>query len=184
MKILPLLVFLGTMVVSTVASANALYLNQPLGSFNATVGTGAFEDYWTFNLGGINNINAQINNQNYTLSVPSGSFKIQDIQTLSLKLYSTVLGSSTFNPLNYSAVSGDLNPTTTGMTFNSLASGSYALKVSGIGDGLAGGRYSGSLAVAPVPEPETWILLMIGGVLLSLQLRRKNISQDPMFLSV
>ncbi|MDO9270769.1 MAG: FxDxF family PEP-CTERM protein [Methylobacter sp.] len=183
MKILPLLAFLGTMFVSTGASANALYLNQPLSSFNATVGTSAFEDYWTFNLGGVNNISGQINNQNYTLSVPSGSFVIQDIQNLSLKLYSTMLGSSTFNPLNYRSVSGDLNPAVTGVTFNSLASGSYALKVTGIGDGLVGGRYSGSLAVAPVPESEAWILLVIGIVLLGLQLRRKNISQNPMFIS-
>jgi hypothetical protein len=184
MKILLLLVFWGSMFVSSGASANALYLNQPLGSFSATVGTGAFEDYWTFNLGGTNNISGQVNNENYTLSVPSDSFVIQNIQNLSLKLYSTMLGASTFNPLNYSSVSGDLNPTVAGVTFNSLVSGSYALKVSGIGDGLVGGRYSGSLVVAPVPEPEVWMLLMIGVVLLGLQLRRKNISQNPMFISV
>ncbi|MGZ4968192.1 MAG: FxDxF family PEP-CTERM protein [Methylobacter sp.] len=184
MKILPLLFFWGTMFVSAEVSANALYLNQPLSSFNATVGASAFEDYWTFDLGAVSNINGHINNQNYTLSVPSGSFVIQDIQNLTLRLYSTVLGSSTFNPLNYSAVSGNLNPAATGVTFNSLASGSYALKVTGVGDGLVGGRYSGSLLVAPVPEPQTWILLMVGAVLLSLRLRRKNISQDPMFISV
>jgi hypothetical protein len=184
MKILLLLVFWGSMFVSSGASANALYLNQPLGSFGATVGTSAFEDYWTFNLGGASNISGQVNNENYTLSVPSESFVIQNIQNLSLKLYSTMLGASTFNPLNYSPVSGDLNPTAAGATFNALASGSYALKVSGIGDGLVGGRYSGSLVVAPVPEPEVWMLLMIGVVLLGLQMRRKNISQNPMFISI
>jgi len=184
MKILLLLAFWASMFVSSGASANALYLNQPLGSFGATVDKGGFEDYWTFNLGGTNNISGRVNNENYTLSVPSGSFVIQDIDNLSLKLYSTMLGASTFNPLDYRPVAGDLNHAAAGATFNALASGSYALKVSGIGEGLVGGRYSGSLVVAPVPEPEVWMLLIVGVALLGLQMRRKNISQNSMSISI
>jgi len=180
MKILPLLVFMGTMLGSAGASANAVYLNQPLNAIDANVSVGSFEDYWTFDVGTPSAIAGQVNNSVFNFL---GMFVIQNINDLTVDLRSTALGATTFNPLTYSVVAGDSNPSPTALTFSSLAAGSYALKVSGSGTGLAGGRYTGSLTVTPVPEPETWAMLLVGTILLGLQLRRKNVIQDSMLIA-
>lgn len=180
MKILPLLVFMGTMLGSAGASANAVYLNQPLNAINANVSVGSFTDYWTFDLGATSGIVGNVNNNVFNFL---GMFVIQNVNDLTVDLYSTALGATTGNPLTYAAVAGDSNPSPTALTFSSLAAGSYALKVSGIGSGVVGGHYSGSLTVTPVPEPETWAMLLVGTILLGLQLRRKNVIQDSMLIA-
>ena len=43
-----------------------------------------------------------------------------------------------------------------------LASGNYALKVNGRVVGLGGGAFGGDLAIAPVPEPGAWGMLLGG----------------------
>src|SRR5690606_30693039 len=56
-----------------------------------------------------------------------------------------------------------------------LSSGDYLLRISGTGVSPLGGRfYGGQLAVAPVPEPETWAMLTVGSLLVGYQLRRKQ----------
>jgi hypothetical protein len=43
-----------------------------------------------------------------------------------------------------------------------LAGGDYALKVDGRVLGAGGGAFGGDLAIAPVPEPRTWGMLLAG----------------------
>jgi hypothetical protein len=55
-----------------------------------------------------------------------------------------------------------------------LTGGSYAIKVDGRVRGVGGGSFGGDLVVSPVPEPQTWGMLLAGvGVLGALARRRK-----------
>jgi hypothetical protein len=60
-------------------------------------------------------------------------------------------------------------------TFNAMSSGNYYYEVKGNATGSQGGFYSITSTVAPVPEPETYAMLLAGlGVVGSLYRRRKN----------
>lgn len=54
-----------------------------------------------------------------------------------------------------------------------LNSGTYQLKVSGTGISGASASYGGNIVAVPVPEAETWAMMLAGLGLVGLQLRRK-----------
>jgi hypothetical protein len=56
----------------------------------------------------------------------------------------------------------------------SLPTGSYFIEVTGYGAGTKGGSYSFIASAVPVPEPETWAMLVAGLGLVGLQLRRRT----------
>lgn len=55
-----------------------------------------------------------------------------------------------------------------------LGPGNYRIAIGGIGSGLLGGLYAGSLQVAVVPEAEVWVMLLVGFAMVLYQLRRKQ----------
>ncbi len=55
-----------------------------------------------------------------------------------------------------------------------LAAGSYYLQVDGSVLGSAGGKYSADIALAPVPEPETYAMMLAGLGLLGFTARRRK----------
>jgi len=55
-----------------------------------------------------------------------------------------------------------------------LAAGNYFLEVNGYVASAAGGSYSGNVAVNPVPEPETYAMLLAGFGLLGFMARRRK----------
>jgi hypothetical protein len=55
-----------------------------------------------------------------------------------------------------------------------LVSGNYFIEVTGYGAGSKGGAYSFTASAVPVPEPETWAMLVAGIGLVGLQLRRRS----------
>ena len=61
----------------------------------------------------------------------------------------------------------------TSETFSGLTSGKYRLEVVGFVPSTSG-FYSGNLAVAAVPEADTWLMFLIGSGLVAYQLRRKQ----------
>jgi hypothetical protein len=56
-----------------------------------------------------------------------------------------------------------------------LSSGSYALRVDGRVLGAGGGAFGGDLTISPVPEPQTWGMLLAGLGLVSVAVRRKPV---------
>lgn len=61
------------------------------------------------------------------------------------------------------------------LTAYGLSSGDYALKVDGKVLGAGGGAFGGDLTVSPVPEPQTWGMLLAGLGLLGVAARRKPV---------
>jgi hypothetical protein len=54
-----------------------------------------------------------------------------------------------------------------------LSSGYYALQVNGQVLGAGGGAFGGDLTVSPVPEPQSWAMLLAGMGMLGMATRRK-----------
>ncbi len=106
--------------------------------------SGLLFDVYTFSLG--------------TASTLYGSAVSLDVEPyLGLAGFSVVLQDSMFN-----VVGTDSSPSD-GFSFGILSSGSYALTFIGQSTGTAGGSYGGSIYAVPVPEPETYAL-MLGGL--------------------
>jgi hypothetical protein len=54
-----------------------------------------------------------------------------------------------------------------------LSSGFYALKVDGRVLGEGGGAFGGDLTISPVPEPQTWAMLLAGLGMVGMTARRR-----------
>lgn len=92
----------------------------------------------------------------------------KNITGMQLEVWQTGAGSALYT-------FSDLNPSGPSVFFDdgSLGIGSYFIKVSGTG-GANGGMYTFSAATVPVPEVETWAMMIAGLGLVGLQLRRKS----------
>jgi hypothetical protein len=58
-----------------------------------------------------------------------------------------------------------------------LSSGYYALQVNGQVLGAGGGAFGGDLTVSPVPEPQSWAMLLAGMGMLGMATRRKLVAR-------
>jgi hypothetical protein len=126
---------------------------------NVSVPVGSFLDTYTFDLthpgqdlvGTVNSLELDW----HGLSL----LHISDLSaTLQVVGSPGVIGSWTGNPMNVLAA---------------VPAGSYQLALSGVADGSAGGNYTLSLA-APVPEPESYAMMLAGLGLLGLAARRRR----------
>lgn len=107
------------------------------------------------------------------LEMPFGAFTVTvyDISGLSATIYDS---NNTF----YTAfVPAGGNPDHLTLPQGSFfATGAYTLKIGGIATGSAGGMYTVAAVTAPVPEPQTWAMLLTGMGLVGLRLRRRAAS--------
>lgn len=132
--------------------------------------TGAFSHKWIFDITTPLFSGGSVNNVPITFATGLGITTLADISGLSVQLYS---GSGTL------IIDLDTNP---GSNANvKVGSGifpvgtDYYFKVSGTGVGMGGmGNYSFTVTTLPVPELETWAMLVAGIGMVALQLRRKS----------
>lgn len=129
-------------------------------SFSSTV-TGSFTDTWTFSLDGPSTVAASLTNVEITF----GAFTYNGINNFSAWLNGVPLfsASSTSGSTTVSVLAGG----------SSLPAGGFNLTVSGTA--LVGGAsYGGNIAVAPVPEPESYVMLLAGLGAIAVIARRRS----------
>ena len=133
-----------------------------------TPGTGAFADIFTFTLPIFNNLDS--------VAVANNLLPIEHVTNGTVSLYQGIFGDAIPDVLKmsygFNGTTGSTQHTALGLTNG----GSYYYKVSGIGSGSDGGFYtlSSSLLPVPVPEAETYMMLMAGVGLMGWAFRRRN----------
>jgi len=110
------------------------------------------------NMFGISDLQARLYQGHQHITGPAGNALIQG-------------WSNTIN------VSPGVNLSTTVINPNTLLqAGDYTLQIRGLVFGTAGGAYSGVLNVAPIPEPDSYALLICGLGIMGMCARRKLLS--------
>jgi len=134
------------------------------GPFGAVVNTSPFGDAFTFNLNLPSNTNGQIS-------------------TISLTGTRDINFSSIFIDVNdvahtFIKTSSDPNPEVWALLAPVfLTGGSHTLFVNGsLAPNIAAASYSGTLNIAPVPEPATWAMMLLGfgGIGFAMRGRKQN----------
>lgn len=126
------------------------YFTIPEGSFNSIVSS--------INLGtifGLSDLQARLYSGTSHITTAAGPALVQGWGT-------TV----NFAP-GAAATTVVLNPT------NPLAAGSYTLQIRGLVSGSSGGSYSGVLNVAPIPEPDSFAMMLCGLGFIGYSMRKK-----------
>lgn len=154
---------------STVKDLGAISVSEPT-SFNGFSAPGFFGDIFTFTLPA--NSGSGYSVINFPLAVPGiGNYNTL-LANFSLVSDRGEKGLSVDDVILKTVVA--VNDQKVGFSFDSTPAGSYYLAVTGFANGSLGGAYSGSISVTPVPEPETFAMLLAGlGVMGAIARRRK-----------
>lgn len=173
---------------SSAATANAaavdlgtIVLNVPT-IFSGTVANGNFSGLFAFNLpvngaSGFTAVNVPM-----TVDFPFGGTGTFNVLLTTLSLISNPDGITTGLNGDETVIkavnSTDLGQSSNAITFALNAaqspSGPMFLSVIGLANGTLGGIYSGSIYAVPVPEPETWAMMLIGAGLVGFRLRNRS----------
>lgn len=127
---------------------------------------GAFTDRWNFDISTALWATGSVSN--LSIITPS-NLKIFNIRNLSAKLFAgndeliDDLDDNFGSTADYKAGTGNFAP------------GSYYFTVSGVADGSRGGQYVFAVTTAPIPEPESYAMLLAGlGVMGAIAVRRNK----------
>lgn len=162
----------GSMGSAAAATVGPGYLGDLVGQnltiSNTVSGFGTpFADVYSFDIGSLLS-EAIATSVNVKLQF-SGSTPIYDISNFAITLKDTngvVHGfDNTFDASGALNLQATLAPSTLGSAF-------YQFVVSGTTAGSSGGIYAGALAAAPVPEPQTWLMLLAGLGLVGMMVER------------
>ena len=148
-------------------------------NYIATVGAGSFSDVWKFSISEILYSVGAVD----TLSLTLGR-KTYDISSLEVKLYQGAYSAS-YDFVHTAALA---TLTTTKITDPVTlvahleaqgqgqypAVGDYFYTVKGVADGNSGGKYQIGVFTTPVPEPETYAMLLAGLGLMGTIARRRS----------
>jgi len=134
------------------------------GGFSATVvGTGptTFSDTFNFTLAAPGSANATIT-----------TILLNGLNNLNFTVGQVLLdGLIPFNVVT----GGSSAPDTATLTATNIGAGAHTIVVNGsIAAGSTGGSYAGVLNVAPVPEPATWAMMILGMGMVGMGLRMRR----------
>lgn len=137
-----------------------------IGSFSHvfSMAPGTIDDTVNFSISTPSNLTGTASN----LKLSFASLNFLDISGLTVTLWNN---SHPLGTVNYGSFAGD----SAAYTFNLPTAGDYHIDISGTATGMAGGTYGVALSAAPVPEPETYAMLLAGlGVMGAIARRRKQ----------
>ena len=113
----------------------------------------------------------------YSFTIPAGSEGSGGANVISLGATNVIFSLfSLYDSVSNTTWAGATGGTTSSLSFSGgAAPGSYTLSVAGYKVNLArSGSYAGNIAIAPVPEPETYAMLLAGLGLLGFSARRRG----------
>jgi hypothetical protein len=177
MKLHALALATGLMLAGSASATVNLALTDTfgLGSFGAPTSWGE-----TFSVASIGTINHSL-----TFNITSPLFAGSAVSDIPLSFFSidytniTGLSAAIYDSSNvlYTTFVQNGDPDHVVLPDNSFfAIGDYTLRIGGNSVGTNGGFYSVAAVTVPVPEPETWAMLLVGLGLVGLQLRKKAAS--------
>jgi len=157
------------------ASLSASAATTNLGTVSTSVPTsfggyasGSISDIFTFSLPA--NSGSGYSVVNFPLSTSAGTF---NLLLSGLALFSNADGIVGNTDDSY-VTSATGNSNALSFSFANTPAGNYYLQVFGVTKGSLGGLYTGAISVTPVPEPETFAMLLAGlGVMGAIARRRK-----------
>jgi hypothetical protein len=149
--------------VGATTTTMGIYTQNPttsMGWFGANLSAGSFLDHYLFTVSAAFSISLQDTLYGGT----NGSYGISGLNA-------TIYDSSVIPVAVYGPTAGVLNTTPSG----SLAAGSYDLRIDGTA-AAGGGSYWGAvtLTTAPIPEPETYAMMLAGLGLMGFVARRRR----------
>lgn len=120
---------------------------------------GVFTDTATFSIGA-----GDLSSSANPLNVMLGGENVSNIDGLEYTIWSGATAMGTF--------AGN-NTTWT----QSLAAGDYVVKITGNANGSSGGSYGLAMSLVPIPEPETYAMLLAGLGLIGFAARRRSTNE-------
>jgi len=155
--------------VGSFAGVTSLGTLTTSGASFGTVAAGSFSDNWQFDLGSRSNVGASLTNIQFSFGLSTFG---------AITSFAALLDGTVLNLLSVPvAVPGGTVTTNVLYGSKTLDAGLHTLNVSGFA-GATGASYGGSIAVAPVPEPETYAMLLVGLGLMGAVVRRRNKSDS------
>lgn len=129
-------------------------------------GSGAFDHVYNFSLG------SSFDALAVAVSNDFGTFF--DITGGTVQLFASNGDADYTNDASLGSFSFD--SLATGQTFSGLSAGNYFYEVTGTVTGSGGGSYLLSSNISPIPEPETYAMLLVGLGLVGFSVRRRKTS--------
>lgn len=126
--------------------------------------TGSFDHVFTFNLGSWNDlVSIAVTNDFGKFNIDGGSLRLWKETSVDGNYTNDLsLGSFAFDSLSVGADFGNMRP------------GNYYYEITGTVIGTKGGSYTVDSYITPVPEPETYAMLLAGLGLIGCSLRRRQ----------
>jgi len=145
--------------------------------FTGNVAIGTFNDVYKFELPANGKTGYSVIDFPTTVTIPNvGTFSFKTIFS-SLVLVSDPDGIPFTSDDNTVLTKTQANASKIEMTWPASPGGKMYLIVNGAGQGggnFVGGIYGGAISVAPVPEPETWAMMLIGAGLVGFRLHKRS----------